>query len=282
MSQSLHKMMGVINLTPDSFSDGGLYCSLEQISDKISNFKKQNVDIFDFGAESTAPFNSIVSEKEERRRLEPLLTYLKKIPKDSIIVSLDTYKTEIAHWFFSELNWDHGIWNDVSGIYDNGVETFLDRFGGHRYIYCHNNSTERSMTGNHMDYVIDEPIYSQLKHAFERLDSIKNKERVLFDPCFGFSKSYEQNWDIINNWEKLIKLFNDYVVIFGVSKKSFMRTKVLESLKVDTVSTEDSFYYSELLHYKLINELKEFTCNETWVRAHDPRLVRLALACHEE
>ena len=277
-SQSLHKVMGVINLTPDSFSDGGLIENKDHLINQINLFRKHKTNIFDFGAESTAPFNPSITEDEEKKRLTPLLKYLKTLEKDSLTISLDTYKPEIAHWFFTDLKWNYGIWNDVSGLYDESVQSFLARFNDHKYIYCHNNAPKRSLTSEHMDYVNDEPILVQLNNFFRKVDSLEFKNRIIIDPCFGFSKSYEQNWAIIDSWCDLLESFSKQTVVFGVSKKSFMRKKVKEQLGDDSLDKEDSFYYSELLHYNLINSLKRLSHCETWIRAHDPRLVHLALA----
>lgn len=277
VSLSLHKIMGVINLTPDSFSDGGGLESDDRIIERFNNFIKQNVSIFDIGAESTAPFNNAVSYEQEKNRLMPALNYLKTLNKDSIIISLDTYKPEVALWFFTHLDWDYGIWNDVSGSLDSDVSLFLEKFPNHDYIFCHNNTPSRSETSHHMDYISDICIQRQINSSLELLKKHPFKERIVFDPCFGFSKSYEQNWDLIENWNELFCKDNKLRVVFGVSKKSFMRKRAKLNLGGVSLSSADLLNYSEFLHFDLIKRLMSSSFNETWIRAHDPILVSLAL-----
>ncbi len=249
--------MGVINLTPNSFSDGG------ELSP--SNFKKKleslgPIDALDLGAESTAPMNQSISWKEEWARLEP---YLPLIGHFKGALSFDTYHPEtieeivryyVDHRWFQDL-----FWNDVSGKFDGFVYDFLSMSENFHYILCHNLCPTRALTGRHMDYV-DPDLTLEKVAAFYSAFRIP---RIIFDPCLGFSKNYEQNWQILNRFDELQKLTGHDRWLLGFSRKSFLQRKYNLSLE----KKEEL----DLAHVDVLSHLK--ASGEVWIRAHRPHLV---------
>ncbi|MCF8059643.1 MAG: dihydropteroate synthase [Bacteriovoracaceae bacterium] len=273
-----------MNITPNSFSDGGLHQCKEQIQATLKMFNHFDVDILDVGAESTAPMNASLSMEEEWQRLSDFIKVLKASSWTNVI-SLDTYKPEIALKFFTELrnlgfNDDRFIWNDVSGIWDDSVETFLESFSKSRYVFCHNESPERTLTGRHMDYVVkeSEDIVAYLKEFFNKAALKKHGERVILDPCFGFSKTYEQNIDLIRRFDELQSSSLGHQWVFGISKKSFLRRFWQQNYGDD--SLENLLQKSEFLHLLSVRNI----CHSAQTslgkgvvfRVHNPEIVHLA------
>ena len=153
------QVMGVMNVTPNSFSDGGKFQKTAAIEKQIESFEKLGVTLLDIGAESTAPMNQPISSHEEWQRLGNILEILLR-RKWQGIVSLDSYRPGTAFQFFEALK--HGgyenkqfLWNDVSGVWDKEVEGFLNTFEGSRYVFCHNECSGREQTSHHMEYRIE-------------------------------------------------------------------------------------------------------------------------------
>lgn len=212
--------MKIMNLTPDSFSDGG-ELTKENLKGQIQQAPKNWV--LDFGAESTAPFNDPISYKEEIDRFETLLYPCLNDLKDRVI-SIDTYKPKVffqIHHMIRNYGLDNEIWwNDVSGIVDEDVHKALE-LENVRYIYCHNHVPDRTQTSHHMKYVKeDESIESFLESTLDVLAELPLD--VIFDPCFGFAKSRKFNLDLMEALPELLDQF-DHDLIVGVSRKSFLR-----------------------------------------------------------
>lgn len=209
------KRMGVINITPNSFSDPGETFSSDSISRKISFLSK--FDILDIGAESTAPKNASLDWESEWERWQMVLPLLKGL---NCAISADTYHPEtifelLKYWKDQKLP-SRLIWNDVSGKYDSYVKDFLKT--GFDYVFCHNLAPNRELTGRHMDYVKPE------MDLYEYFRSHRHPQ-VIFDPCLGFSKTYEQNWAIIEKFDELQKKLQHDRWLIGFSRKSFLRKK---------------------------------------------------------
>ncbi len=239
------RRMGVMNITPDSFSDGGEY-DLSRLS--------LSADAWDVGAESTAPMNLSISADEEWGRLEPHLPALLKIP----LLSLDTYHPETIFRMAGLRN--NLIWNDVSGKFDKSVEEFLSLDSSFQYVLCHNLAPSRDLTGRHMDYATGTSL--ETLTAF----FLKYKHpRVIFDPCLGFSKTYEENWMILENMGELSRRVGHKRWLIGFSRKSFLRKKFgLELSQRDELDQK---------HVEVLSEVLAEMSGEVWVRTHRPELL---------
>lgn len=226
--------MGVINITPNSFSDGGKY---KNLNDFVKSFQDMLtwVDVIDIGAESTAPFNDPVDAIEELNRFEkylfPLLANLSD-PKTTI--SIDTYRPEVFYEVYLVIKnfWPKTklIFNDVSGKIDDDLVELLEMNElDFDYVYSHNLCPSRDLTSAHMDYFSDVEsmdflrlVVQYFRNGLEILKPLNR--RVWIDPCFGFSKTRAQNHILLKNFKTfLLQLPLEVPIVYGVSRKSFLR-----------------------------------------------------------
>lgn len=287
---SKNTVMGILNLTPDSFSDGGDYNESRLLGSRIDKFLNQNVDIFDFGAESTAPTNREVNYEEEINRFEkvlfPVLGNKEEIKKK--IISIDTYKIETIEYLLNYIRkWSpvtQIIWNDVSGRYQDKEVAKIINENPHNLFYVANFTfiPDRKLTANHMEYIKDITniefqdelftYFSSVKNYFEKINLLQN---LIIDPGFGFSKSLTQNHFLMKNFTKIInQLIFDVPVLVGISKKSFLR-----HFTKDLIESNNEFDSTELLHGAFINStLKQQKKSIIW-RVHNPAVVNIYKSC---
>ena len=209
-------LLGILNLTPDSFSDGGKYNSEYKALKKVEDYLNEDVDIIDIGAESSRPNSKRISLSEERKRLFPIVSKIKK--KFNVIISLDTMKSEIAKEGF-----DKGIEiiNDVSGfMYDSKMPNIIGKNNG-AVILNHTSALPETMQKN-TEY---KNIFNDIKSFFtSRIKKcIKNKisdKSIILDPGIGFGKNTQQNIDLVKN----VKKFKNFglPIMYGVSNKKFL------------------------------------------------------------
>lgn len=259
------KMMGVINITPNSFSGDSVSLTPQILATKLLTLHE--TPILDFGAESTAPMNASISADEELARFSP---YLDQILSCEKVVCIDTYHPETISFFQKEwekrLKKNPLVWNDVSGKWDDEVERFLKVAGPYSYVFSHNLAPTRSESGSHMKFTQDqmspEEFFQSLLHYFRPYA----RSRVVLDPCFGFSKTYEQNWEVIERFGELQRLLAHERWLFGISRKSFLRQKY--GL---TNSVEDRDFLDQR-HTDEVRRLSSGWSGEVWIRTHRPLL----------
>jgi dihydropteroate synthase len=265
--KSNFKRLGVLNCTPNSFSDGGEYVSIKDVFDRIQ-FLAKNSDAIDVGAESTAPTNEPISADEEWERLRPVLPFLKKL---ALSISIDTYHPEtidrIGTMWIRESIPAPLIWNDVSGKFDPFVKAFLGLREDFQYVFCHNLAPIRELSIEHMKTVSenkDQDFLHELAAYF--LPYIHHQ--VIFDPTLGFSKTYEQNWYILEHFSELQKLVPHDKWLLGFSRKSFLRKKFgIEKMNPQTREELD------LIHGRVWKKLSANLKGTIWVRTHRPELI---------
>lgn len=255
------KMMGVINITPNSFSGDSVSLTPQILASKLLTFNE--APILDFGAESTAPMNAAISSDEELARFAP---YLDQIFSSEKVVSIDTYHPETISFFQKE--WDRRskknllVWNDISGKWDDEVERFLKVRGPYSYVFSHNLAPTRSVSGSHMEFTQDqmspEEFFQSLIHYFRPY----TRSRVILDPCFGFSKTYEQNWEVIERFGELQRLLAHEQWLFGISRKSFLRQKHGLTNKIEDRDLLDQRHTEE------VTRLSADWTGEVWIRTH--------------
>jgi len=230
--------MGVINVTPDSFSDGGLYLDRDRAVDYALRLIEDGADIIDIGGESTRPGARVlasaessveepggkhasarlpVSEKEELERVLPVLTALKqKRPK--AVVSIDTYKANVAR---AAVEAGAEIVNDVSGFrWDARMVRMLANLKcGAVLMYMRGRPEEWRTLPPVSDIVT--LVKRELRDWAEvALMAGVKRERMVLDPGFGFGKSFEENYPLLKRFEELHEL--RYPLLAGVSRKSFV------------------------------------------------------------
>ena len=210
-------IMGIINLTPDSFSDGGDFCSIEKVLNQVDYLISNGVDVIDLGAQSTRPGALEIGAKKELKRLLP---YLKKIRNEypNILISIDTFNSEVAHEALSNgANWI----NDVSGgRRDEEILDVVSEFNC-PFVITHSRGNSQNMNKfTKYDDLLFEIIHS-LKFLTDKAES-KNvsKDKIIWDPGIGFSKDTNQNIEILRNIE-FFKKFK-FPILIGASRKRFI------------------------------------------------------------
>lgn len=208
--------MGILNVTPDSFLDGGLYFDRQAAVDKALQMGEDGADIIDIGGESTRPGAEPVSLDEELRRTIPVIESLSE--RLSIPISIDTYKSAVAQ---KAIEAGASIVNDISGLrFDPEMAPTLSKYDI-AVIVMHIKGTPRDMQKN--------PVYADLfKEITDYISgSIKiakengiSEEKIIIDPGIGFGKTPEDNLKIIKNLKKFSPFSRP--ILIGVSRKSFI------------------------------------------------------------
>lgn len=217
LSFSKPLVMGILNVTPDSFSDGGLYSSYKNAIDHFNKMVKYEADLIDIGGESTRPGAKTVKAKEELKRVMPILKNISNLKK-KVPISLDTRKPEVMK---KGLNEGVKIINDVSGLrYSKDTIPLLKKTKS-PIIIMHSISTPKLMQRriNYKNVLIETYDYLEKKIIECEKNGIK-RSQIIIDPGIGFGKNLKQNLNLIKN----ISLFHSLgvAILLGVSRKSFI------------------------------------------------------------
>ncbi len=209
-------VMGVLNVTPDSFSDGGKFFSLKRAINGALAMERAGADILDIGAESTRPGSAGISAAEELQRLLPVLEALRtrlKIP-----ISADTQKAGVAE---IALGAGAALLNDTSGLKnDPRIAKVAAKFGV-PLILMHMRGTPRTMQKQPFAKNVLKDVIAGLRHsiAIARRAGVRNSQLIL-DPGIGFGKSFQQNYELLARLPELAKL--GYPLLVGTSRKGFL------------------------------------------------------------
>lgn len=200
-------IMGILNVTPDSFSDGGMYNNIERAVKHAKEMAAQGADIIDVGGESTRPNHIPVDETEEIKRVIPVIKALKS--EIDIPVSADTYKAKVAELAIRE---GADMINDVWGFKRDPLMAKVAAKYGVSCCLMHNR--ESSVYSDLMGNIVEE-LEESINIA---INAGVKAENIIIDPGIGFAKTYEQNIEVMKNLEMLKKL--GYPVLLGTSRKS--------------------------------------------------------------
>jgi len=211
-------IMGILNVTPDSFSDGGQFFTLDSAVARAEQMIAEGADIIDVGGESTRPGGEPVSIEEEIERVVPVIEAL--AVRTGTPLSVDTTKSEVAR---AALDAGAAIVNDISALrFDFYVADAVARAGA-GLVLMHSRGTPATM--HRLPPVAD--IMEEVTHSLRA--SINMAERrgvkrdsIVIDPGIGFGKSQEQNLELIAKLDQLIDAFPDYPLLIGTSRKSFI------------------------------------------------------------
>ena len=208
--------MGVLNVTPDSFSDGGAYLDTEAAIAQALQFEEDGADILDIGGESTRPGATPVSIEEEQRRILPVIEGLQG--KLRIPVSVDTRRAEVAK---AALEAGAEIINDVSGLRADPHLAASTQRAGAPLILMHMRGTPRTMQTGPFARDVMRNVVSGLRGslALARRAGVV-KSQLLLDPGIGFGKSHEQNFEILARLPELARL--GCPIVIGTSRKAFL------------------------------------------------------------
>lgn len=211
-------IMGILNMTPDSFYDGGKFNSNNSSIIRLEKMVEEGASIIDIGGCSTRPGSVSISLEDEWDRIKFIIKEsVNRYP--SKLISVDTYRSEIASRALSE---GVHLINDVSGgSYDSNMYNVISK-NNVPYVLMHLRGTPKDMMSrtNYDDLIID--ILSYFRKKIDKLNSLGVND-IILDPGFGFAKDFEQNFEILDNLN-VFKIFN-LPILVGLSRKSFIRKK---------------------------------------------------------
>ncbi|MEW6003183.1 MAG: dihydropteroate synthase [Nitrospirota bacterium] len=209
-------IMGVLNVTPDSFSDGGLYFDKSAAIERAIQIVEEGADIIDIGGESTRPGSEPVSIEEEMNRVIPVIEALSKEIKISL--SIDTYKSEVAK---KALDAGASIVNDISGLrFDPKMPEIVSEYGV-PLVIMHIKGKPKDMQQNPVYEALIPEIMDYLRYSIRlAVRAGIPEQRIIIDPGIGFGKTFEQNLEIINNLHEFTLL--EKPILIGPSRKAFI------------------------------------------------------------
>ncbi|WP_185863180.1 dihydropteroate synthase [Blattabacterium cuenoti] len=251
------KIMGIVNLTPDSFYDGGKLCSKYNLLQHIETLLNEGSDFIDVGGCSTRPGSKFITEKEEIKRItEPIRVIMKNFPNSKI--SIDTFRSEVARIAVEE---GAVMINDISGgVLDENMFSLLGKLKI-PYILNHMKGIPENMQEKPYYH---ENIITEINNFFsEKIFLLKKYgiRDIILDPGFGFGKTLEHNFQLLKHLSLLG--YQDYPILVGISRKSMIKL-ILKT------SYEKSLNATSILHtIALLNGSK-------FLRVHD---VKEAVEC---
>ena len=209
-------IMGILNITPDSFSDGGDFFEKNIAIDRALEMVEKGADIIDIGGESTRPFSDSVSLKEEISRVIPVIEGICK--ESDVCISIDTTKSKVAS---EALEAGASVINDISAMEIDSLMVDVALKFNCPIVLMHMKGIPKNMQDN--------PQYQSLisdikEYLLARIDFVVSKgidrNKIIIDPGIGFGKTVENNFEIINNLDQFVKM--NFPVLLGASRKSFI------------------------------------------------------------
>ena len=247
------KIVGILNITQNSFSDGGMYFDYSKACEHLLELINDGADIVDIGAESTKPFSQAVSADEQLKRILPILDFVQE-QKINVPLSIDTRSAKVAE---ACIRAGASIINDVSGLeYDEKMADVIAA-NGVKVIIQHTKGTPENMQiAPHYESLMDE-IYLDLK---KRIDFAVSRgvdsENIIVDPGIGFGKTREGNFEILRRIEELQGLGSP--VMLGISRKSLLNmpdkdnmTKDIFTVALNTLALARKVDYIRVHNVKL-------------------------------
>jgi len=209
-------IMGVLNVTPDSFSDGGIYFDKASAIERAYQMVEEGADIIDIGGESTRPGSEPVTLEEELRRTIPVIEPL--VNKIRVPLSIDTYKSEVAK---RTLDAGASMVNDISGLrFDHKMPEVVSE---HKVpiVIMHIKGRPRDMQDNPVYEALIPEIMNYLREGIEKAkQSGISEDKIIIDPGIGFGKTFDHNLEIINKLHELTLL--EKPILIGPSRKAFL------------------------------------------------------------
>ena len=256
------KVMGILNLTPDSFYDGGVHNEINNIENHVNMMVEDGMDILDIGGYSSKPRAKNISLDEEMTRVIPILKHIRKIFPD-LIISIDTFRSKIA-----SMSLDEGadMINDISGgTLDKNMMSVVSK-NNCPYILMHMQGNPQNMQNDpsyeNVTLEIIQYLAQRIKIAHDN-----NIVDIIVDPGFGFGKTLEHNFEILNNLEKFNVL--DTPILAGFSRKS-MIYKTLKTSNKKALNGTSSLNTIALMKGAKI------------LRVHDVREAKECIILHEK
>lgn len=255
------KIMGILNVTDNSFSDGGEFLEPEKAFEHLKEMVRDGADIIDIGAESTRPYSEPVSADVQLKRLLPVLELVKKA-KIKVPLSIDTRSAEVAEKCIKA---GAVIVNDVSGMtYDWCMADVVAKYGVHVIIQHSKGTPENMQKSPEYKNLMDEIILDINQKIDFALTKGIEKNKIIIDPGIGFGKTRENNFEIIRRLTELYAL--DCPLMLGLSRKSLLNmqdednfTKDIFTVALNTIAVENGVdiirVHNVKLHKQLLNIL---------------------------
>lgn len=238
---SIPKIIGILNVTPDSFYDGGQYTTKETILQRVGEMLSEGADIIDVGAYSSRPGAEHIGEKEEMARIDKALSAIRNNFTD-ILISVDTFRSSVAR--FAIENFKVNIINDISSgeLEDNMFSIVAQK--NIPYIMMHMQGKPQNMQENpQYDNLLKEiMLFFARKLQFLKQQGVND---IIIDPGFGFGKTIEHNYYLLKNLDQF-KIFN-LPVLVGISRKS-MIYKVLHGTPQESLNGTTALHMAALLN----------------------------------
>lgn len=259
------QIVGILNLTKNSFSDGGMFYDFDKAVEHLNEMIDEGADIIDIGAESTKPYSSPVSPDDQLAVIEPILKYINN--RNIVVpISIDTRSSEVAR---RSIDLGASIINDVSGFdYDENMSKVVANTGV-KVILQHSQGTPENMQINpQYDNLIDD-IFLNLKNVKLKnaLESGIKKENVILDVGIGFGKTRQQNFELLRRIDEFKSIGCEMMI--GLSRKSLLDMsdatndeKDIFTTALNTIAIEKNVEYLRVhnvkLHKKLVELMKNF------------------------
>lgn len=250
-------IVGVLNLTKNSFSDGGDFYEFEDAKKHLIEMIQDGADIIELGAESTKPFSEPISDKEQLEKLLPILDFIKN-ENIRTPISIDTRSSKVAQTCIEE---GADIINDVSGFdYDESMAKRIAELNVPVIIQHSKGTPENMQISPEYENVVEE-IYLGLKDKIDfALSSGIEKKNIIIDPGIGFGKTKEHNFEILSRLEEFISL--QVPIMLGLSRKSLLgmqnetnETKDIFTLALNAIAIEKQVNFVRVHNVKLHKQL---------------------------
>lgn len=254
ISPAKTKIVGILNVTPDSFSDGGEYFNPEDAIIHLNKLLNDGADIIDIGAETTKPGAKEVCADEQLKRIIPVLNYINK-NNITIPISIDTRNSQVADVC---IGLGASIINDVSGLdFDKNMAEVIAQNTHLKVIIQHSQGTPDIMQNNpHYENLIDDIYKSLAKKIDYAVSKGIKKENIIIDMGIGFGKTRGQNFGILRRWQEFQSL--ECPIMLGVSRKSL--------LNIPQASNDEKDLYTLALNSILISQ------NVDYIRVHNVKI----------
>lgn len=208
-------LMGILNLTPDSFSDGGRYNQMDKALQHCEQMIADGANVIDIGGCSTRPNNAIVTEQEELERVIPILIAIRKAFPEALI-SIDTFRKNVAEACINE---GADLINDISGgLFDADMLPYI---GKHHipYVLMHCVGTPETMHQYTLGGDIHQTVMNFFKQQCETLEAY-GEQQIILDPGIGFGKSLEANYQLLSDLNRY--RYHNLPLLIGISRKSLI------------------------------------------------------------
>lgn len=223
--------MGIVNVTPDSFSDGGRFDTHDKAVEQGLRLAEQGADILDIGGESTRPYSTPVAEDEELRRVIPVIESL--VQKTSIPISIDTSKARVAS---AAMAAGAEIINDVTGLEGDPQMLTIARETGAGICAMHMQGTPQTMQDHPYYHNVVEEILDYLRQRRDALEAAGiERDRICLDPGIGFGKTHEHNLELMAHCHRFHEL--DCPLLVGHSRKGFIAKVIGDKERDRTAGT---------------------------------------------